>query len=112
MVRFTRSMKAVFSRPEKPIRGLEALRAASVPRRITCATRISPAIPIAFFHLAIDQVLHYLPLLHLTPLAAHLAPVAKMGRESIEIHIQTGQARGKKRPNYPPPSGAVPPFCF
>jgi hypothetical protein len=34
-----RSMKALFSRPERPIRSLEALRAASVKRRITCVTR-------------------------------------------------------------------------
>src|SRR5579863_2031670 len=34
-VRLTRSMNAVLSRPEKPIPCKEALRAASVPRRIT-----------------------------------------------------------------------------
>ena len=40
-VRFTRSMKAVLSRPENPIRGLALVRAASVPRRITGVIRAS-----------------------------------------------------------------------
>src|SRR5215472_8620678 len=40
-VRFTRSMKAVFSRPEKPSLCKAALRSASVPSRVTCETRTS-----------------------------------------------------------------------
>ena len=36
-VRFTRSIEAVFNRPEKP----NPCRASSVPRRITCVTRTS-----------------------------------------------------------------------
>ena len=40
-VRFTRSMKAVLSRPERPSRGLAPLRAASVPSPITGVTRTS-----------------------------------------------------------------------
>ncbi len=40
-VRFTRSMKAVLSRPERPNPCKLALRASSVPRRITCVTRTS-----------------------------------------------------------------------
>jgi len=38
-VRFTRSIKAVFNLPERPNPCKAALRAASVPRRITCETR-------------------------------------------------------------------------
>jgi hypothetical protein len=37
-VKFTRSIKAVFNRPERPNHGPATLRAASVPRRITCET--------------------------------------------------------------------------
>ena len=40
-VRFTRSMNAVFNRPEKPHPCKAAVRASSVPSRITGATRTS-----------------------------------------------------------------------
>ena len=39
--RITSSMKAVFSRPEKPIPCRASVRSACVPRRITCVTRAS-----------------------------------------------------------------------
>jgi hypothetical protein len=42
--------------------------------------------PIALFHLAVDQTCRHLPLAHSPPSAA-LEPVAKMSRQSIEVHI-------------------------
>jgi hypothetical protein len=47
--------------PEKPNPCKEALRVASVPRRITCETRTSLRQRSAFFHLAIDQTSRHLP---------------------------------------------------
>ncbi len=86
-VRFTRSIKAVFSRPEKPIPCKEALRAASVPRRMTCVTRTSLRQRSAFFHLAIDQVRRHLPPVHVAPSASLLPPCPKMSCQSREVHV-------------------------
>ncbi len=46
------------------------------------------ASPVAFFHLAVDQAHCHLPPEDFAPSATHLAPVSKMGRESIEIEIE------------------------
>jgi hypothetical protein len=40
-VKFTRSIQAVFNFPEKPSSCKVAVRAASVPSRMTCVTRLS-----------------------------------------------------------------------
>jgi hypothetical protein len=99
MVRFTRSMKAVFNLPEKPNPCKAILRASSVPRRITCVTRMSLRQRSALFHLAVDQAHRHLPPEDFAPSAIHLAPVSKMGRQRIEVEIEpvTGEEREAER---------------
>jgi len=87
-VKFTRSIIAVFNRPERPKCYKAMVRASSVPRRITCVTRTSPASSVEFLHLAIDQAFRHLPLASLPSLAIRLEPVSKLGGESIEIQIE------------------------
>ncbi len=86
-VRFTRSIKAVLSRPEKPNPCKAALRSACAPRRITCVTRTSLRQRSAFFHLAVDQTSRHLPLSHSPPTTTSCEPVAKMGRQSIKVQV-------------------------
>lgn len=50
------------------------------------AHQLAPLID--FLHLAIDRLCRHLPLPPLPPSTTHLAPVSKMGRQRIEIHIQ------------------------
>ena len=45
------------------------------------------ASPVAFLHLAIDQASRHLPPTCYSPLMTHLKPLAKMGREGIEVQI-------------------------
>jgi hypothetical protein len=98
-VRFTRSIQAVLSRPEKPNRGLAPLRAASVPRPITCVTQTSLRQRSAFLHLAIDQTYLHLPPAHIAPSTNSFTPLSKMSREGIEVHIEaiTGEERDAER---------------
>jgi hypothetical protein len=86
-VTFTRSINAVLSRPERPTCCNLTLRAASVPRRITCVTRTSLRQRSAFLHLTIDQLCSYLPLQEVPASATHLEPVSKMGREGVEVQV-------------------------
>jgi hypothetical protein len=55
--------------------------------------------PVAFFHLAVDQVFRHLPPTHGVPSPSLFSPCPKMGRERIEIHIQpiTGEERDAAR---------------
>jgi hypothetical protein len=87
-VRFTRSIKAVFNRPEKPNSCKAALRASSVPSRITWVTRTSLRQRSAFFHLAIHQLCCHLPLRHVPSSTNHLEPLSEMSREGIEVEIE------------------------
>jgi hypothetical protein len=87
MVRLTRSINAVFSRPEKPILCKAAVRASAVPRRIAGVTRTSLRQRSAFFHLAIDQTSRHLPLSHDPPAMTSCEPVAKMGCQRIKIQV-------------------------
>jgi hypothetical protein len=95
IVRLTRSIKAVLSRPERPNPCKAASRASSVPRRITCVTFTSLRQRSAFLHLAIDQPRCYLPLAHVAPWANHLDPLTKVGCESIKVEIES--VTGKER---------------
>src|SRR5215469_17135789 len=88
MVRFTRSIKAVFSRPEKPIACKASVRSSAIPSRITCVTRTSLRQRSAFFHLTIDQACRHLPLTHYPPVTTSYKPVSKMGCEGIEVEIE------------------------
>ena len=51
--------------------------------------------PVAFLHLAVDQARCHLPLAHVPPSTTSCEPLAKMGCEGIEIHIEavTGEER-------------------
>ena len=82
MVRFTRSIKAVFNRPEKPIACKEALRASAKPQthHVRDTNQLAP--PIAFFHLAVDQAGRHLPLAHVAPATTLMEPLAKVSREA------------------------------
>jgi hypothetical protein len=55
--------------------------------------------PVAFFHLAVDQARFHLPSTHVTPSTTQCEPLAKVGRESIEIQIEaiTGEERQAAR---------------
>ncbi len=99
IVRFTLSMKAVFSRPEKPNPCKAVERSACVPRRITCETRTSLRQRSDFLHLTIDQSSRHLPPKRFPPSPTHLEPLSKMGRERIEVDIQaiTGEERNAER---------------
>ena len=86
-VRFTRSIKAVFNRPEKP-NPCKAARISvlcSKAHHVRDPYQLAP--PVAFLHLAVDQPRCYLPLLHFPPSLSHLEPLTKMGCQSIEVHI-------------------------
>jgi hypothetical protein len=72
-VKFARSRKAVLSRPERPKLCKAALRASSVPRRLTCETRTSLRQRSAFLHLAVDQAWLHLPPAHVAPSTTRLA---------------------------------------
>jgi hypothetical protein len=61
MVRLTRSMKAVFNRPERPNPCRAALRASSVPASHHMRNTNQLAPPIVFLHLAVDQASRHLP---------------------------------------------------
>jgi hypothetical protein len=93
-VRFTRSMKAVFSRPEKPKCCKASLRASSVPRRITCVTCTSLRQRSAFLHLAVDQAWRHLPSAPVASSTTRGKPLAKVGGESIKVAIEP--ATGKQ----------------
>jgi hypothetical protein len=82
-----RSIKAVFSRPEKPNprpRDLKSC-ACSQAHHMRDPHQLAP--PGAFFHLPIDQASLHLPLACFPPKAPHLEPLSKMGREGREVHI-------------------------
>jgi hypothetical protein len=98
-VRFTRSIKAVFNRPERPHPCKAALRAGSVPRRITCVTRTSLRQRSAFLHLAVDQAWLHQPSTHVASSTTHMEPLAKVGRERIKVQIEpiTGKERQTAR---------------
>jgi hypothetical protein len=87
MVRFTRSIQAVFNRPEKPNPCKATLRAASVPRRITGETRTSLRQRSGFLHLAVDQACLHLPPARVPPSMIQREPLAKVCREGVEVHI-------------------------
>jgi hypothetical protein len=74
-VRFTRSINALLSRPERPNPCKVAARRASVPRRMTWVTRTNPAISIAFLHLTVDQPSRHLPSKGFAPTTTHLEPL-------------------------------------
>jgi hypothetical protein len=82
IVRFTRSIKAVFNRPERPRPNKATLRAASVPRRITCETPTNFRQRSTFFHLAVNQARRYLPLTCFPSSSPHFEPLSKMGWEA------------------------------
>jgi len=88
-VRFTRSIKAVFRRPERPNPCKAAVRATSVPRLITCMTRVSLLQRSAFFHLAVDQARSHLPSAYVSPSTSLFPPCPKMSRESIKVAIES-----------------------
>jgi hypothetical protein len=46
------------------------------------------ALPVAFLHLSVNQSFRHLPLACFPLSMIHLAPVSKMGRESIEVEIE------------------------
>ena len=80
-VRFTRSMKAVFNRPEKPNCCKTTLRASAVPRRITCETPHQPAPSVAFLHLTVDQTWLHLPSAYVVSSTAQREPLAEVSGE-------------------------------
>ena len=45
------------------------------------------ASPVAFFHLTVDQTRGHLPLICFPSTMIHLAPLSKMGCQSVEVHI-------------------------
>ena len=94
-LRFTRSMKAVFSRPEKPYPCKVAVRAASVPAPHHARDPYQLSPPVTFLHLPVDQPCRYLPLAHVAAPPTHLKPLSKMSRERIEVQIEaiTGEER-------------------
>src|SRR5215467_5550732 len=47
------------------------------------------ALPVAFFHLAVDQACRHLPLAHFPPSMKRYEPLSKMGCQGIEVHIET-----------------------
>ena len=98
-VRFTRSIKVVFNRPERPNPIKATLRAASVPRPITGVTRTSLGHRSAFLHLAIDQTCLHLPLTHFPPSATHLEPLTEVSRGGREGEVEpvTGKERKTAR---------------
>ena len=49
------------------------------------ASELTP--PVALFHLAVDQARRHLPLKRFPPSTTSCEPLAKMGREGIEIHV-------------------------
>jgi hypothetical protein len=68
-----RSIKAVFSRPEKPIprpRGREIC-LCSQAHHVRDASQLTP--PVALFHLAVDQARCHLPPAHFLPSTTRLA---------------------------------------
>ena len=49
------------------------------PRQLT--------LPVAFLHLAVDQLRRYLPLTYLPPSSTSCEPLSKMGREGIKVQV-------------------------
>jgi hypothetical protein len=87
-VRFTRSIKAVFNRPEKP-NPCKAARISvlcSKPHHMGHPHQLAPSV--AFFHLAINQLCCHLPLRHVPSSTNHLEPLSEMSREGIEVEIE------------------------
>jgi len=81
------TMNAVFNLPERPnprSRGFESVLCSKSHHRRDAHQLASP---VAFFHLAVDQTRRYVPSAYVAPLATHLAPVSKMGRERIKVHM-------------------------
>jgi hypothetical protein len=84
-----------------PVRGLAALRASSVPRRITCLTRTSLRQRSALFHLPGDQARRHLLPASVAPSTFLFWPCSNMGRERREGEIepvtgQEGEATGSQ----------------
>jgi hypothetical protein len=98
-VRLTREIQAVFNRPEKPNPCKTTLRSSAVPRRITCETRTSLRQRSAFLDLTVDQTWRHLPSAHVVSSTAEGEPLAKVGRERIEVQIEaiTGEERNAER---------------
>ena len=80
MVRFTRSIKAVLSRPEKPIPCKEALPSGLCPEPhdVRDSHQLAPAVD--FLHLTIDQIRCYLPPVGFAPTTPHLSKVVRNER--------------------------------
>ena len=74
------------SREAHPLqRGLES-RFGPQAHHVGDANQLS--LPVAFFHLAVDQTRCHLPLAHVPPSTSLLPPSPKMGREGIKVHIE------------------------
>ncbi len=82
MVRFTRSIKAVFSRPEKPIlcklARISVLSAKAHHRCDACQL----ATPVAFLHLTVDQLLCHLPPACFQASTDYFKPLSVFGDET------------------------------
>jgi hypothetical protein len=80
-------MKAVFSRPEKPIRGSGDGESCQCPQahHVRNPNQLTP--PVTFLHLTIDQLCRHQPPACFPPSTTHLEPLSKMSREGIEVHI-------------------------
>jgi hypothetical protein len=76
----------VFSRPEKPIPRLGDREICLCPQahHVRDASELPP--PGTLFHLAVDQARRHLPL---APSTTSCQPLANMGREGREIHVET-----------------------
>jgi hypothetical protein len=83
-VRFTRSIQAVFSRPERPSPRPRKLESGLCSQAHDMGDAYQLAPSIAFFHLAVDEAWLHLPLAHVAPSTAQGEPLAKVGRESIK----------------------------
>jgi hypothetical protein len=97
-VKFTRSMKAVFSRPEKPRRCKVSSRASSVPKRITCVTCTSLRQRSALLHLAGDQAWRHLPSAPVASSTTRGKPLAKVGGESIKEQLSPSLVNSGMQP--------------
>ncbi len=81
-VRFTRSRKAVFSRPERPSPRPRNFEICLCPEAHHRRDSHQFATPVAFLHLTVYQLRRHLPPKCFPPSATHLKPVSKMGGEA------------------------------
>ena len=73
------------SRESHPLQGDFEICLCSEAHHVRDPHQLAP--PVAFFHLAVDQTRRHLPLAHVPPSTTQREPLAKVGREGIEVQV-------------------------